>query len=197
MPDHASQKPLRRRLNLIIEEVASETVIYDEIDNRLHSLNEAASFVWLRCDGHQTIAHIVEDFEAAFKVNDGETAVWMAMEQLESGHLLQDELLRPSVPGGWSRRDIVKRASIGALALPLITTMLAPFPAHAQSLPGATGATGPTGPTGATGATGPTGSTGATGATGPTGSTGPTGPDFPGALTGKRSPGGNGPTGRN
>ena len=171
MRDHMSQTPLARRSRLVIEELTDASIIYDAVGSHLHSLNPAAAFVWKRCDGRHTIAEIVESFEQKYQMTESVEAVWVALDQFHSKGLLEKELVCPTGLIDSSRRTLLKQVSLGAL-LPLVTSMLAPNPANAQSLPGATGPTGPVGPTGPTGPTGPIGSTGPIGPTGPTGPTG-------------------------
>ncbi len=172
MFDHTSQTPRAKQTRLVVEEMAEGTIVYNSVKSDLHSLNSTASFVWKQCDGKRTVAEIVRNFASEYQMPDSQEAVWIALDQLESNGLLEEALTRPVETHLLSRRGMLKHASQGALiALPLVTTMMAPTPANAQSGPtGPTGSTGPTGPTGATAVSAPGG-----GAVGNKGANGPKG----------------------
>jgi hypothetical protein len=53
-------RPLARKQDLLVRELADEVLVYDLANDEAHCLNETAAFVWMRCDGRNTprdIAH--------------------------------------------------------------------------------------------------------------------------------------------
>ena len=48
--------PQARRSGLIIQEVDSEILIYDQNTDKAHCLNQTAANVWKYCDGETTLA---------------------------------------------------------------------------------------------------------------------------------------------
>ncbi|MCA1607658.1 MAG: PqqD family protein, partial [Acidobacteria bacterium] len=47
--------PQARKSGLIIQEVDSEVLIYDQVTNKAHCLNQTAAKVWNYCDGETTL----------------------------------------------------------------------------------------------------------------------------------------------
>jgi hypothetical protein len=169
-------RPKARRLGLVIRELPEELLVYDTERHKAHCLNRSAALIWKHCDGQSTPADMVERVATALAVPITEDLIWHALDQLREFHLLEE--MGPE-PEGWARmtrRELMRLGGIAGLALPLVTSIVAPVAAQSGSPgpgePGPTGFTGPTGPTGATGDTGPTGATGPTGPTGPEGPTG-------------------------
>jgi Coenzyme PQQ synthesis protein D (PqqD) len=184
--------PRARATSLRLEEMAGEVLVYDLASHRAHHLNSLAATIWRLCDGKTSIAAIAGATARRHDVPDDEAIVWHALAQLHRQGLIEGPLPVSGVPRGATRRELVRRLGMAALALPLVTSIVAPAAAQLTS-PGETGSTGSTGTTGSTGSTGSTGATGTTGATGDTGATGATGPT--GATGDTGTTGATGPTG--
>jgi hypothetical protein len=60
-----------------------------------------------------------------------EQVVWLALEQLSSYHLLEQRAFLPAGLPRISRREAIRLAGIGAIALPIIVSISAPTPAQA------------------------------------------------------------------
>jgi len=183
--------PRVRRTNVRVEKIFDELLVYDLTSNEAHSLNAAASAVWMLADGSRSIDAIARDAAAHYQCPEDPDLVRYGLGELARLNLLEAggvEELSPTI----GRRALMMRLGSASL-LPIVLSIGVPTPAFAQS-PGPTGPTGPTGPpgptgpTGDTGSTGPQGSTGSTGPTGPTGSTGPTGPVGSTGPTGPQGP---------
>jgi len=125
-----SPKPIARREGLISEAAGSETVLYDLETDRASALNEVASAVFRLCDGAHDIAAI------ATQTKHSPEVVRIALDRLSRADLLDDDgAYRLSKEASPSRRDLLRRAGVGAAAaLPIVTTILAPSPAHALSV---------------------------------------------------------------
>ena len=126
--------PRARRAQLIVKELANETLVYDEESHEAHCLNQTAAFVWRHCDGRTSIAKMERLLEKQAKTKVPEQIVWSALEQLEKSHLLEAPAPRPMLTAGMSRRELIRRLGIGsALALPVVVSIVAPTAAEAAS----------------------------------------------------------------
>jgi hypothetical protein len=129
-------KPQARRDGLVINELPEEIIIYDLETNEAHCLNRTASLVWKHCDGRTTPAKIAANLQKELKAPVNEDLVWYALGQLGKDRLLIESIARPPAAAGvqLSRRDLVKRLGLAAvIAVPLITTIVAPTAAEAAS----------------------------------------------------------------
>ena len=122
------QKPLTKKDFIVVEESLNEALIYDSDKNKLHVLTPVATTVWKSCDGKTSVSEIANKLKAELNDEVGADAAWLALEELEKNGLLENSLNIPR--NSISRRDLIKTA---AVSLPLITTMIAPSPARAQS----------------------------------------------------------------
>lgn len=125
--------PKARKERLVIKELANETLVYDEINHKAHCLNETAALVWKFCDGRTTIPRMTRRLEKEMSVSMPEQTVWLAIKQLEESRLLDVAVTHPSWIPQTSRRELVRRLGIAAVALPLITSIQAPVAAQAGS----------------------------------------------------------------
>ena len=131
--------PAARKKSLIIKELPTETLIYDLETDKAHCLNETAARVWKNCDGRQTVAQMCESIERETNSPMPQEMAWLALEQLEQFKLLETPVNQPSHFLGMSRRQMIRLVGTAAIAVPVITSIVAPRPAQAQSLlaPGA------------------------------------------------------------
>lgn len=130
--------PKTRRRGLIIEELPSELLVYDETNHRAHCLNASAASVFKSADGTRSVAEIARESSERLGATFSEDLTWVALEELDKNELLETTL--PLVPESAARRSFL---AIGATAmlLPLVLAISAPTPAFAQSGP-VTGAVG-------------------------------------------------------
>ena len=131
--------PVARTKSLIIKELPNETLVYDLETDKAHCLNETVARVWKNCDGKQTLAQLGELIEKETNSPVPEEMVWLALDQLEQFKLLETPVNQPRNLSGMSRRQMIRLVGTAAIAAPLITSIVAPRPAQAQSLlpPGA------------------------------------------------------------
>ena len=120
-----------RNSNVYETEVADEIVVYDRMSDRAHRLNPTAAAVWRRCDGETSFADLAADVEQEIGQPVDDEVVSLALQELDEAGLLSGDL-----DEGLARRDALKRiGAVGAAAmvLPVVTSIVAPTPAMAQS----------------------------------------------------------------
>jgi hypothetical protein len=131
--------PRARKSELVIEELPNEVLVYDYRTTKAHCLNFAASLVWANCDGLTTIAETTRLLQREMKLPVGDEVVWLALEQLKQARLLEEPFAKPPQGAQISRRNLVKRLSTAAVAVPLIISLAASTAAAAATC-GASGA---------------------------------------------------------
>lgn len=124
--------PKARKDRLIIKELPDETLVYDQVSDNAHCLNNTAALVWKSCDGLRS----VDEIKAALASKSGapvdDNVVWLALEQLERFKLLEHSPSPPQVFKGMNRRELMRNVGVVAIALPAIMTIAAPT-AQAQA----------------------------------------------------------------
>ncbi len=126
---HASI-PQARTANLVVKPVAGEVLVYDLERHRAHNLTATAAAVWRHCDGRRTVPEIARAVAEDTGTSGDEQLVATALAQLARARLLE-------APGAWagvSRREALRAGLATAAAVPLVTTIVAPRAAQAQSL---------------------------------------------------------------
>ena len=88
--------PQARRSGLIIQEVDSEILIYDQDTNKAHCLNQTAAKVWKYCDGETTLADACSALSRDLDTPVDEKLVWYAVDQFSKDNLLEKEIEPPA-----------------------------------------------------------------------------------------------------
>ncbi len=128
-------QPLARQSSLIVKEVDDETLIYDLESDQAHCLNNTAAQVWKNCDGRSTVDEIAHRLGKTANTTVDENVVWLALDQLEKFKLLETQAAAPVFAvAGMSRRQAVRALGAAAIALPLITSIVAPTSAQGTSV---------------------------------------------------------------
>ena len=127
--------PQARRSGLIIQEVDSEILIYDEDTNKAHCLNPTAAKVWNYCDGETSLADACSALSRDLGTPVDEKLVWYAVDQFSKDNLLEKEIDVPAfIIPGMTRRQMVRTLGLAAVvAVPLVTSIVAPTPAQAAT----------------------------------------------------------------
>jgi hypothetical protein len=136
--------PLARKDNLVVQEMPGELLVYDLERHKAHCLNRTAAAVWKHCDGRMAIADMTRLLESELQTPVETEIVFLALQQLDKFHLLQERLTIPDVGAGISRRALMRRIGAAAILLPAIISVAVPTAVSAAScLPlGATCASG-------------------------------------------------------
>src|SRR4051794_24438190 len=98
--------PKAREEGLLVEELADETMVYDQKRHKAHCLNRTAALVWRHCDGQTSVSQLVTLLRK-LELPAEEELVWLALDRLEKAHLLQDRPARPME--GISRRQVMRK----------------------------------------------------------------------------------------
>lgn len=135
MKQNAGSIPRARREGLVIQELPDEVLVYDRERDKAHCLNQTAALVWGYCDGNTTVPTMARHLERDLKTDSvDEKIVWFALNQLSKDHLLDDGFVPPAMLSGMSRRQMVRVMGVAAvIALPLVTSIIAPTPAQAAT----------------------------------------------------------------
>ena len=122
--------PMRRQLNVRVEEFQGEVLVYDLERHTAHCLNGIAVNVWKYADGTLSIAEIADRITAEQGTEVDEALVWRALEEIDRASLLDTPLT--AAPEDLTRRFMF--AKLGwAAAVPLVLSIAVPTPAFAQS----------------------------------------------------------------
>lgn len=129
-----TQKPVARKADLVIQEMPDEVLVYDMQTNKAHCLNGTAASVWKSCDGRNTVA----DIAGLLGKTGGsvpEDLVWLAIDQLNEKNLLDASAEAAPKFSGINRREVIKKVGLAAvIALPIVTSLVAPTVASAGSV---------------------------------------------------------------
>lgn len=128
--------PESRREDVVIQELKDELLIYDLKINKVFCLNETSAMVWQLCDGKRSISEISREMSRRLKAVVSEDFVLLALDGLEKDKLLASGggETRIDFFGGLSRRQMIKKVGLASMiALPVISSLVAPTAAHAQS----------------------------------------------------------------
>jgi hypothetical protein len=127
-------RPRARAEGIVVRELPDEVLVYDLDTHRAACLNSTAAAVWRLCDGRRTPADIRKALEKSSGGPVPEELVWLALEQLGRDNLLDARPPRPAQLAGLSRRELIKRVGLAAaVALPAVSSIVAPTPAEASS----------------------------------------------------------------
>jgi hypothetical protein len=134
---HVSETtPLRlQSANLVLEDVRDELMIYDPERNKAFCLNETAAYVWRHADGKTTVAEMAKRMEEDLKKPANDEVVLFALDVLFKDGLLAPATPLPRTAQGVTRRDMLQKMGVGAMAIPVVTALfVSPARAHASSV---------------------------------------------------------------
>jgi len=130
----AHARPKARTEGLVVRELPEEVLVYDLDTHKAACLNGTAAKVWRLCDGRRSVKEIRRALESSSGGSVPEEFVWLALDQLGKGGLLDARVSRPHELARVSRRELIKRIGLGvAITLPAVVSIVAPTPAQAAS----------------------------------------------------------------
>lgn len=136
--------PEARKHGVLVQEVGTELVVYDETNNAAHRLNKTASLVWRACDGRTSVAALAQRLNGQLDVvdDDDQQVVRFALDRLERARLLVPATAAPTgTPIG--RREALSRLRTAAL-LPVVASIVVSTPERAAATFHHFGPTAPT-----------------------------------------------------
>lgn len=126
--------PKSRHSNLVVQDFEKEVLIYDLQINKAYCLNETSALVWQLCDGKHTVSDINGKLSGKLKTDVSEEFVWIALDGLKKENLLENSQSFEIKFKGLTRREIIKKVGLTSMiALPFISSVIAPSAAMAQS----------------------------------------------------------------
>jgi Coenzyme PQQ synthesis protein D (PqqD) len=133
------RRPLRLQSDsLILEQLPHELMIYDREQNKAFCLNQTAAFVWNHADGKTNVMEMAKRLgqQSDKPVKENEEVVWFAMDMLAKDGLLDSATVLPLPIQELTRRKMLQRLGVGAVALPVVTALfVSPAKkAHASSV---------------------------------------------------------------
>jgi len=123
-------KPIARRSEVLEQPVGDELVLYDQRAHRAHRLNPVAGVLWRRSDGSRSIEALAACLHDELGLPADDTGpVIHGLDELARADLL-------TAAPRLRHRLFDRRAALLAAAtlVPMVTTIVVPTPAHAQSV---------------------------------------------------------------
>ncbi len=112
----------------------TEVLIYDLGTNKAHCLNETSAAVYQACDGKTSVSEISFLLGKQLKSPVPEDIVWLALDGLKKENLIEKASEIPNRFEGLSRREVIRKVGLASMiALPVISSLIAPPAAHAAS----------------------------------------------------------------
>jgi hypothetical protein len=124
--------PLARSNDVVVQQLGKEILVYDLLTHKAYNLNETCSVVYNACDGKTTFS----DLKIKHKFTDD--IIFLALDELKKDNLIEADSLFVSPFVGMNRREVIRRVGLASMiALPVISSLVAPTAAMAQSGGGA------------------------------------------------------------
>ena len=89
--------PLRRRDELVVQELSEETVVYDQRSHKAHCLNRTAALVWHHCDGQTSVGKLARLLHEELGLPADEQLVWHALVRLDRARTIAHALNVPAI----------------------------------------------------------------------------------------------------
>jgi hypothetical protein len=120
--------PVARSADIVVQELGKEVLVYDLKLHKAYNLNQTSSIVYKACDGRTTFA----DLNRKHKFTDD--LIHLALDQLRESNLIETDNQFVSPFSEMSRRAAIRRVGlVSMIALPFITSLIAPKAVDAQS----------------------------------------------------------------
>jgi hypothetical protein len=131
-----TSKP-RVRADILSDALQEECVLYDNDNKKVHLLNAAMCWLWSHCDGTRTVDDLIADIANDMGEGNAHHVIMSGLSQLADAELLEPGSFDTNALGG-QYGAVSRRAAVAAgvsIALPVMSSILAPTPAAAKSHP--------------------------------------------------------------
>lgn len=126
--------PKARQEDLVIQELENEVLIYDIKSNKCFCLNETLKLIWQFCDGKNPVDEISNLMSRKLKNLVSENFILLGLYELDRENLLEKNNAELAFLKS-SRREIIKKIGFASIiALPIISSIVAPRSLSAQSI---------------------------------------------------------------
>ena len=128
--------PNARVENLVVKQVADETLVYDLQRHRAYCLNAASSLIWGLCDGQTDARSAAASLQRELGLPADAEIVWLGVEGLRKARLLADPPEPRLLATRSTRRKFLRQAvvaSAAAILLPTVISIVAPTAAQAAT----------------------------------------------------------------
>lgn len=130
-----SKLPQSKTDNIVVQNLENETLIYNLETNKVFCLNETSALVYQACNGQTNFEEIKN------KHNLPDEIVFLALDLLKKENLLEESFISPLA--GMKRREVIKKIGLTSMiALPIISSLMAPTAIMAAASCGGTSAPG-------------------------------------------------------
>lgn len=86
---------IRNLDDFIIADLGDELIVYDVTQEKRHTLNSVAAFIFGLCDGKTTPDEMASRLWQEMKIPHTRKVTWMVLDQLDNAHLLTERLIHP------------------------------------------------------------------------------------------------------
>ena len=122
----------KAKTNILVEEMADETLVYDLDRHRAHTLNATAAFLLGAADGTRSEAELAELASEEFGSPATEEVVRLGLQRLERASLLEWGG-NIEIPEGVTRRQAIRRLALVGILVPTVMTVITPLPGQAAT----------------------------------------------------------------
>ena len=128
-------RPKSRETNLVVQNLENETLVYDLRTNQAFCLNKTSGLVWQYCNGKNSVSDISDLMSKKMQTLVSEDFVLLALNEIGTNNLLENIEENDGYFNNLNRREMVKRCGMASfIALPIISSVIAPTAANAQSV---------------------------------------------------------------
>lgn len=116
--------PVARTADIVEQPLNKELLLYDLKIHKAYSLNETSALIYRHCDGQTTFSQLRQKYRGLT-----DEVILLAVEELSKENLLAEKF----ESGGVSRRTLLRKAAVSAVALPIIIGLTVPTATEAAS----------------------------------------------------------------
>src|SRR3982751_789940 len=119
--------PSSQNVNIVVQSAGKEIFLYDLINSKAYCLNETSSIVFHACDGKTSFEDLIQKYDFS------EEIIYLALDELQNRGLIEGQPV--TFFRNLSRREVIRKVGLSTLvALPLISSLVVPHAANANSV---------------------------------------------------------------